>query len=154
MAWGMQGRGRGGSRHVQQAWKNSEKIAALIEKLRDKNLSREDCYDLFMRENMIPYLGPSYFTKLIYFFSQWEDVYIMDQWTGKSVNLLKGCKVVKLYGSSPLRSNTVSNYKAFCSEINNMAQLLGVSGDEVEQMLFSWGGKSPQPWRRYVKKHT
>jgi hypothetical protein len=155
MAWGMQGRGPGGSNHVQKAWKKSEKIALLIEKLRHENLTVQDSYNLFSGENEVPYLGPSYFTKLIYFFRPQEDAYIMDQWTGKSVNLLTRprCKVVKLYGSSPLRSNTSRNYKDFCLEISRMSQLLGLSGDHVEQKLFSWGGKKPETWRKYVKEY-
>lgn len=154
MAWGLQGRRPGGSSHVQGAWKHKKRIASVLEILRHENLLLEDAYDQFTGVNEIPYLGPSYFSKLIYFFRLETDAYIMDQWTGKSVNLLVGHKVVKLYDSSPLRSNTGKNYKDFCSEINYMAQLLGISGDHVEQKLFSWGGKPPEPWRAYVKKHT
>ena len=154
MAWGLQGRGRGGSKHVQEAWKHRKRIASVLEKLRHEDLSLSDAYDQFTAENEFPYLGPAYFSKLIYFFRPETDAYIMDQWTGKSVNLLTGRKVVKLYGSSPVRTNTGKDYDNFCSEIRCMSQLLGISSDHVEQKLFSWGGKPPEPWRAYVKKHT
>jgi len=151
MAWGVQGRGPNGSKPVQKAWDNREKITLKLEKIRGGGLSISESYDLFTGSNTIPYLGPSYFTKLIYFFRPRVDVYIMDQWTAKSVNLLTGRKVVKLSGSSPLRSNSSNDYKDFCKEISHMAQLLGISGDHVEQNLFSSGGKEPEPWRIHVK---
>ncbi len=154
MAWGMQGRGRGGSKRVQKAWESREKIAVALEKIRTGGLSISESYDLFTGSNAISHLGPSYFTKLIYFFRKEADAYIMDQWTGKSVNLLTGRKVLKLTVSSPLRSNTGKNYNDFCSEINTMADLLGFSGDHVEQMLFSRGYSPPEPWRKYVKIYT
>jgi hypothetical protein len=151
MAWGVQGKGPNGSKPVQKAWENREKIALSLEKIRGGGLSISESYDLFTGSNATPYLGPSYFTKLVYFFRKEADVYIMDQWTGKSVNLLTGHKVVKLYKSSPLPSNSSSNYNDFCIEISRMAELHGISGDHVEQKLFSWGGKKPGSWRKYVK---
>jgi hypothetical protein len=152
MAWGVQGRGPNGSKPVQKAWENREKIAVTLDRIRGGGLSISESYDLFTECNATPYLGPSYFTKLIYFFRPQVDVYIMDQWTAISVNLLTGRKVVKLSRSSPHRSNTGYNYDSFCREINQIADLLCVSGDQIEQMLFSKGGKNPEPWRSYVKK--
>jgi hypothetical protein len=155
MAWGVQGRGPNGSKPVQKAWENREKIALSLEKIRSGGLTSSESYDLFTGSNASLYLGPSYFTKLIYFFRPEKETqaYIMDQWTAKSVNLLTGRKVVKIHNSSPLKSNSGKNYKDFCAEIDRMALLMGTKGDKVEQMLFSKGYRPPEPWRKYVKEN-
>ena len=73
MAWGFQGKGPNGSKPVQKAWENREKIAKALEKIRGGGLSICESYDLFTGLNTVPYLGPSYFTKLIYFFRKEAD---------------------------------------------------------------------------------
>jgi hypothetical protein len=102
---------------------------------------------------MIPYLGPAFFTKLLYFFSPGNNFFIMDQWTAKSINLLKGEEVVKLDSDpqSPhrhfvARRNCGSDYNKFCEKIDELAIFLGVSGEEIEQRLFA----GVHPWRGYV----
>lgn len=161
MAWGGQG-----MNHPKTAWENREKLPSLLTSLRKGDLSRCDAYNLFIDEgkNKIPGLGPAYFTKILYFFGTERspnNCYIMDQWTGKSVNLLTGLQVVRMDGDAVSTLNTCGNYQAFCEEVDSIADRLNadesgrfvnVTGAMVEEWLFSEGGKNAHDWRDYVKK--
>lgn len=149
MAWGGQGAGPGGSSHVVGAWVEKEKIKSHLNQIRDGSLTRAQAYDLFLKDKIYG-LGPAYWTKLLYFFSPTDDFYIMDQWTGKSVNLLTGFQVVRMDGDAVSPLNACGNYQAYCEEIDSMASLLKQKGADVEEMLMSQGGRKPQPWRAYV----
>lgn len=151
MAWGSQGSNSGGKTHVQNAWKNRTLIQNQLNKLR-KGMSRKDAYNLFLC-NPISGLGPSYVTKLLFFFNSSPGCYIMDQWTAKSVILLTNSKIVKMSGSIPSQSNKAGNYQAFCEEVDHIAGLLGIIGDIAEERLYSQGGRPSMPWRAYVRKN-
>ena len=153
MAWGGQGGGSGGARSVDSAWANHRVLEARLETLRAGELGRRDAYALFCNGGEIPGLGPSYLTKLLYFFSPSPSSYIMDQWTAKSVNLLTRQKVVRMAGEWPSADNKGGNYQAFCEELDLIGGLLGCSGEIAEERIFSQGGRHPWPWRAYVKKH-
>lgn len=150
MAWGGQGNGPGASRHVQNAWAQRERIAETLAILRKGGLSRAEAYELMAGSNAIPGLGPSYLTKLLFFFSPEPTLYIMDQWTAKSVNLLTSKPVVRVYGDAPSALNTGRNYTAFCEIVDDLAHRSGQSGEATEQRLFSRGGKKRAAWREYV----
>lgn len=148
MAWGMQGGGSGGGRNVVAAWKEKAKLASHLMLLRTQRLSRSAAYNLFCTEP-IPGIGPSYFTKLLYFFSPIPS-YIMDQWTAKSVNLLTGNLIVRMSGHIPANKNKPGNYQAFCEEVDLIAGILGCSGEVAEERIFSKGGRHRWPWRAHV----
>ena len=57
----------------------------------------------------IPGLGPAYFIKLIYFFKPETDVFIIDQWTGKAINLLTFSKLVVMDGNTVCGKNDCGN---------------------------------------------
>jgi len=140
MAWGAQGRGPGGKKSVQNAWRNRDEIEKKISLLREKPISRKEAYDLFCKPNSIPGLGPAYFTKLLYFFGRERDMYIMDQWTTKPILLLTKQNLIKHTDQGPSNSNSGKNYEVFCKIIDDLKEHLGAkSGDEVEQKLFSVG---------------
>ena len=163
MAWGGQSDGPGGRRNTVNAWSERRRIADQLKALRDGGLSRKDSYNLFRGKGRIPHLGPSFFTKLIYFFSPVKTFYIMDQWTGKSINLLTGQHVVRVNGAADA-ANKGGNYQAFCEEVDRLAAALpepGVhseeSGERMEERLFSRGrennGMPPALWRAYVQNN-
>ncbi len=77
----------------------------------------------------------------------------MDQWTAKSVNLLTGNGIVRMDGHAPSNLNRGGNYQAFCEEIDFMARELGCSGENLEERLFSLGGRKPLAWRFHVKEN-
>ena len=158
MAWGGQS---DRFKHKSLAWHNRSLIAPKLKQLRAGGLNHTAAYNLFTGSNAVPGLGPSFFTKLIYFFSPLNSsgavgFYIMDQWTAKSVNLLTQQWVVRLARSksaSPGFSNKCGNYEAFCQEVEQIAGVhpLGLTGDQIEQCLMSGGGRHPLPWRAHVR---
>jgi len=150
MAWGLQGAGPGGRGHVASAWAAKARLIPKLTALRAGGLTRAAAYDLFTGRGAVPGLGPSYFTKLLYFFSPEPTFYIMDQWTGKSVDLLTGEWVVRMAGNAVSNLNKAGNYQAFCEEIDSLAGLLGNTGEQIEERMFSKGGHHPAPWRAHV----
>ncbi len=153
MAWGLQG-AAGRRAHVDAAWANRADIAHRLMLLRGGGYTRQQAYDLFST-SPIPGLGPSYFTKLVYFFRPDETIgYIMDQWTGKSIDLITGHHVVRMYGDAPTSLNTGANYDSFCRVIDFLAMQEGNTGDELEQRLFSQNGQYRRQrgaWRDHVR---
>lgn len=152
MNWGWQERGPRGVQGVTTPWRHRAQIEHHLVALRDGDFIRRTAYNLF-RNQEVPGLGPSYFTKLLFFFSPADNFWIMDQWTGKSINLLTGEKVVRLSDSSPSNQNKGGNYQAYCEEVDALAALLGTTGNEIEQRLMSKGSPNPWPWRSHVKAH-
>lgn len=136
------------------------KAAANVESIRTGNLCRKDAYELFKKapcgkkgsnKNLLPGLGPAFFTKLIYFARPNKDGYIMDQFAAKSVNYLfenkfnfgKSTSVVKMDGKSVSSRNTGGDYDNFCSAIEIVRDRLNeggeaLSGGDVELLLFNW----------------
>jgi len=154
MAWGGQNAGPQGKRHAVMAWKNHSFIELKLRALRSNTYDRCQAYNTFRTAPIIPGLGPSFFTKLLYFFSPTPDFYIMDQWTGRSVNLLTGEHIVRFDGSSPSSSNKGGNYQAFCEEIDELAKLLKLTGEETEQLLYDGGNRAAVgTWRDYVRSN-
>lgn len=150
MAWGLQGIGLT-AKHARTAWKHRNTITTRLEVLRGGGLTRSQAFGYFCGQNAIQGLGPSFFTKLLYFFSPEPTFYIMDQWTGKSVALLTGEWVVRMNGAALSRLNRPGNYVAYCEEVDSLARILGGTGAEMEERLFSHGGHNPWCWRRYLK---
>ena len=151
MAWGLQGAGPGGSRHVAAAWRANALLIPKLNALRAGGLTRRLACDIFTGANRVPGIGPAYFTKLLYFFLPDPNCYIMDQQTGKSINLLSGNWVVRMAGNAVSNLNKSGNYQAYCEELDSMGALLGVTGEQVEEMMMSKGGRHPWPWRAYMR---
>jgi len=148
MAWGSQRRG-----HARFAWDHRDSIRGLLNGMRSGEFDAVGAYENFAK-HQISGLGPAYFTKLIYFFSDSELWFIMDQWTAKSINLLFGSNIVIISpGGWVTRDNTTSHYKSYCHAVLQLGSELGESGEVIEQRLFSKGGRTPAPWRAYVKHH-
>ena len=151
MAWGGQGAVASGKKHVASSWAAFPRIAPILKSLRGGGHTRASAFKAFSGAGKISGLGISFFTKLLYFFDPSESFYIMDQWTAKSVNLLCDGVIVRMSGDVPSNLNKCGNYQVFCEEIDAMAGLVGAPGAEVEERLFSQGGRSPWPWRTQVK---
>lgn len=154
MCWGWQEKGPRGAKGVTDPWREKDRIAKHLEILRAGNLTRSEAYNLFSKGGKVKGLGPSYFTKLLFFFSPADNFWIMDQWTGKSINLLTGEMVVRFAGSSPSDRNKGGNYQAYCEEVDALAKLLSTNGNEIEQRLMSKGKPNPWPWRKHLLEHT
>ena len=155
MAWGDQGRGVQ-LRHAASAWARHRDACRIIRKLRTGGLTAAAAYDEFRTADILG-LGPSFFTKLIAFAHPGNDRLIMDQWTGKSVNILTRQGLVSFAGTSPSRKNCGQDYGKFCDVIGTVAAIATTRGLsnfdtpwKVEERMFSHGGRKKGPWRQYV----
>jgi hypothetical protein len=152
--------------HARQAINIKERWIPLIARLTDPDLSRSAAFKLFKdaRERPETYLngmGVAYFTKLLFFLRPSSDAYIMDQWTGKSVNLLFSTdrsigNVVKFDSSAVSDRNTPEDYEHFCQLIELLAEKLDVVPEDAEKRIFSNGGNGQKigKWRGYVKRFS
>jgi hypothetical protein len=140
--------------------------------LRSEKLTYLGAYDRFLAQSLqgnMPGCGPAYYTKLIFFLTKHLDQrgFIMDQWLGRSINLLADREVVRFYRprrKAPLKQryvhkkNSCSAYEEFCAAVRNLTLVSGetdpdvrVREENVEMRLFS-DGRGKGDWREYVIK--
>ncbi len=131
-----------------------EVLYSLVDDLRNSKFkSRQLAFEAFQKkrnEGKLPGLGIGYFTKLICFLAPNLKGYIMDQWAGKSINLLVGNEIVILDNGWVNDKNNSINYENFCSQIDNLAIELNCSGIDAEKRIFSVGGRKKGKWRSYL----
>lgn len=152
LAWGGMNR-----QHGESLFKFKDHWLPLIDKIRNEEItSRSDAYNSFFElksNGFLPGMGPAYYTKLICFINPELNAYIMDQWTSKSINLLKNGNLVSLTlkGWGYVNVNNNSNvYESFCKEIEIIAVKINKSPIDTEELLFSYGGFKKGIWRQYV----
>jgi hypothetical protein len=142
----------------------------IVSGLRSEKFTYLEAYDQFLRlslQGLMPGCGPAYYTKLIFFLTKHLDRrgFIMDQWLGRSVNLLAGREIVRLdrpRREVPIKKryvhkeNSCSAYAEFCEAICNLSQISGetnpdmrIREENVEMRLFS-EGRGKGEWRNYV----
>lgn len=150
MAWG-----RMRIPNAKRAWASKSGWLQLIDELRSSDRHRSVDYSLFsqLRPNRMPGIGPAYFTKLMYFLRSKRDAYILDQWTAKSKHLLTNARAPVMRGHQVADENTAIDYEAYCAIVENLSGIAGWPPDEVEERLFSCGGRDAGAWRRYVKSN-
>lgn len=150
--------------HGQETWAARNYWVPVLRNIREQNCSRRDAYEAFrdLRErNQLPRMRPAYFTKLIFFMRDISDGYIMDQWTGKSIQLLGQLAGIRqglpiLNQGYVSDDNTPEHYELFNCHIESLAPYLGINAEECEQRLFSNGadgGRRRGVWRQYVKNN-
>lgn len=166
MAYGGANVGKG----VANNWRLAESMPNLLPLLDAlPTLTREDAYERFRelrRRHLLRGIGPSFFTKLMYFFGC-PGAYILDQWLAKSILALRainrrldsaGIQVFELadgngirlsHGGKGIRDSVSGlDYEFYCRELEVLAEILGLrDGAEVERWLFSAPGS---PWRQYL----
>ena len=151
MAWGGMNR-----RHGRLAWASCGEWIKALAVLKSGGLTREAAYQSFAdlrAHKKLPGVGPAYFTKLMYFLRPEGDSYIMDQWTGKSIQLLTGAPLPHMTRQGWITdANGGAEYEQYCQAVDSLATELHISGQEAEERIFSVGGKKPGEWRAYVKK--
>jgi hypothetical protein len=105
-------------------------------------------------------MGPAYFTKLIYFLRASQDGYIMDQWTARSINLLRtpDQRLVRMHihakGQAVSSHNDAHAYEEFCRSLEELSDALfgsrlPVDVDRAERQIFS-RGHGRGAWRKYL----
>jgi len=144
----------------------------IANKMLESNICKDEAYKQFhnlVKSKKLKNMGAAYFTKLIYFLESNHNGYIMDQWTARSMNLLRKCPDNQIHLTSNGRSHNgryrkfrVSNnndcavYSEFCKDLEHLAEVLCKTPEETEILLFSNGGRLPDLgcWRRYVLEQT
>lgn len=137
----------------------------ICEEIRNGKLSRGEAYKKLItvrNQKQMGGMGPAFFTKLIFFLmhKQKNQGYIMDQWTGASVNLLTNREIVNLkkiknqesYYEIVSDKNSEEDYENFCSFIEQIAEKIKENPIKVELAMFSNGGKFKGGWRKFVIK--
>ena len=129
----------------------------VAEDLRSGAVSHYEAYARFYelaKAKMMGGCGPAYYTKLLLFLPHdGARGIIMDQWTGRSINLLMGRSIVRLlpvydkaksYRVAP--DNDLTVYKEFCEIVQTLSERLNLPIQETEMMLFS-EGRRKGAWR-------
>lgn len=166
MAYGGANVGKG----VRNNWRLAESMPNLLPLLEVlPTLTREKAYECFRqlrRRHLLRGIGPSFFTKLMYFFGC-PGAYILDQWLAKSILALRainrrldsaGVAVFELadgngirlsHGGESIRDSVSGlDYEFFCRELEALAEILHLrNGAEAERWLFS---TPSSPWRQYL----
>ncbi|WP_426112028.1 hypothetical protein [Pseudomonas sp. DSP3-2-2] len=169
MAWGGMQRGNG-----RRSWASRSHWLPVCKALRDGIHSRAtgfSAFSMLRAQGKLPGMGPAYFTKILFFAEPNADAYILDQWTARSIHILSGQGAIpavrKDYASSRKASElgtpsklrlivddkvTVADYLDYCRQVERLGEMLDLHPHQVEEQLFSAGGKSPHPWRDHVMK--
>ena len=141
--------------HGRALMSNVKSVLSIVSNLRERRYnSRLEAFQAIQEirsKGLLPGLGIGYFTKLICFLAPDLKGYIMDQWVGKSINLLSDNNMVSISSNSWVNDkNDCHTYESFCLEIEQVARELDCSGYEAERRLFSIG-RGQGVWRNYLK---
>lgn len=167
MAWG--GMQRGNGRRIWSTRANCLGVCADVRAGRHTPASGFQAFATLRAKKGLPGMGPAYFTKILFFAAPSQDAYILDQWTARSMHLLSGqsaypavrkdypsaAKAEKLKTPQALRvivddKVTPVDYVDYCNKVDGLAASLGWHAHQVEERLFSSGGRAPHPWRAEV----
>ena len=162
MAWG-----RMRPSHAATFFDQRENWLGLVDDLRHEPTRRADAYRRFAtlrKEKRLDGVGPAYFTKLIFFLTAMHGGgerpgYIMDQWTARSANFLANENFITLGSRGPggerqvADSNSPEVYERYCAFVEELAERLGVSPEEIELRMFA-GGSRQNEWRKLVRRMT
>jgi hypothetical protein len=149
MAWG--NRNIKNAKFMFDNGQNESYILHLVNLIRNGAFdTRKGAFEYFLSEKKnkkYKGLGISYFTKILWFLKPELKGYILDQFTAKSMNLISDNKVklVSQHYLSPYI--TAECYEQYCSDIDNIAEIINESSEIVEEKLF--GGDYPD-WRKFV----
>ena len=164
LAWG--GMNLHNARFALKSYQNCWK--KIVDAMLEKNLCRDEAYKRFhclVKNKKLTHMGPAYFTKLIYFLESKHNGYIMDQWTARSMILLRKSNKYKIHlipttkrksdGFRNFRVDTTKNdvsiYRAFCEDLEHLAEYLDIDLEETEKLIFSKGGRDNMGcWRHFV----
>ena len=153
MAWG--GRGVDSPNYrLSLSEESLPPLIAILTQLRASRKNRQaDFADMQQAAENIKGLKIAFYTKLLFFFREKPDAYILDQFTAKSANLLfDPCKVVLNTSDHPRPNNTPEAYEWFCAAAEALATSRtpprAWTGEHVEQAMFDVRGGV---WRKYLR---
>jgi len=129
-------------------------VIKTLNKIREGNISNAEAFDLFqsLRKNdLLPGLGVSYFTKVLYFLRPGKHSFILDQFTAKAMNYLHS-KDPQNYPQIPMDNDMPSNkltgmdYEKYIRGVEQVAKdvrksMGKISPEEAEFLIFGAHGK-------------
>lgn len=153
MAWG-------GMRfdHARNLFQNWNYLNPIIQNLKTAKIqTRVEAFEILQNTRAnghLPGLGIGYFTKLICFLNPELNGFILDQWTGKSINLLWNEPLIEITNLGWVTdNNTAEIYDEFCQRLENLAEELNIEPLLAEELIFSIGGRNPGEWRQYLNNN-
>ncbi len=144
-------------------WQNYEMpVLQITNQFLQKNYNRMEFYKK-LQELKMKGCGPAYFTKVMQFFSE-GSCYIMDAHLAKSIMLLwDEPTLIKMNQLKNSVENSNKNdsfvYEEFCIKLERLTELINnKTGQtynplEIEERLFSRGGRKPGKWKKYVQEY-
>ena len=159
-AWGSMRQSTTGADLFFSNWDNYENnLFQITQELKNQRLSRSWAYEKLKRMSMHG-CRPAYYTKILFFFGN-GNTYIMDQWTSKSIELLwtTNDRIGIIFDNQRnyVQTNNHSGiYEEFCNRVENLTLAINnqmntnFTPNEVEEMLFSNGGRDRGDWRAFV----
>jgi hypothetical protein len=148
MAWG--GRGvESRNYRLSLSYESRPHLISILTQLRASKQNRQDDFaDMQKAATSIKGLGISFYTKLLFFFREDSDAYILDQFTAKSALLLfDNCRVILNSSGYPNTDNTPKSYEWFCKTAEEIGRGRGWTGEQIEQAMFDVRSGE---WRRYL----
>lgn len=125
-----------------------------LNKIRNGNISNAEAFDLFqsLRKNdLLPGLGVSYFTKVLYFLRPGKHSFILDQFTAKAMNYLhskdpQNYPDIPMDGDMPSNKLTGQDYEKYIKGVEQVAKdvkksIGQISPEEAEFLIFGAHGK-------------
>ena len=151
-AWGGMNRNFGKMLLEDKSW------LSIVKSIRNKSInSREESFNQFSflrKKGKLKGMGIAYFTKLICFLNPSLNGFIMDQWTSKSINLITQEKIIWLNSQGLVTDkNQVEEYSKFCKIVEDLSKIINIQPLDLEENLFSNGGRKKGLWRDYVIKN-
>lgn len=132
--WGYPTGGRG--KNVEMCLKQLNELECVCKSIFNKNLSRNEYYEVIREFKSINGLGPSTWTKFMYFFQtkiEGITTLIFDAQIEKS---LKHTQFIEFQHLADLKHEKVNHFIEYINGIDNIAKKLGVSTDRIELFLF------------------
>jgi hypothetical protein len=131
--------------NLRRAWDSRRLWTPIVDRLRaDKN--GPAAYAAF-HSAAVPGLAAPYFTKLIFFCGRGTDP-ILDQWTGKSMDVLLQKSPGFVAANGHVGRAPPALYQQYKGAVESLARELHFEAAEVEFMLFAG---ERHPWRTFVK---
>ena len=158
--------------HASKAILCFENYRVICEKLVSSELDAIEAYKEFFvadHSKELEGMGPAYYTKLIYFLGDQSGL-ILDQWTGRSINLL--CENPVIHLDNPIgdrkavsKSNGPNRYAAYLEIVEKLREELEMNTlSETEELIFSCSDRKGKnrfkaekyhdicsAWRKYVR---
>lgn len=152
MAWGRRGV-HSPNYKLSLSAESRSALIPILKELRESTRCRQSDFEAMkLAAKNIKGLGISFYTKLLFFFRENPDAYILDQFTAKSAKLLfDPCQVILNSSGYPDPSNTPASYEWYCASVEEMGKgrrpLPTWTGEQTEQAMFDVGGGE---WRKYI----